>query len=241
MYSTSQIAAIAGVHPNTILFYEEMGLLPKAARKANGYRVFGANHVKQLKLIRIGFQSEILASTLRVQVIDILKTAAAGNRLQAIAKTEAYQRAIEQEKHRAGQAVVLAGSLRAEQTPPANPTFITHGAAAKKLGISVGVLRNWQRNGLVQISKQPNGRLLYGPRQIERLEIIRVLRNANYSLMAILRMLTQMESGETNLERAIDTPGEDEDIIHATDRYITALTSAGEDAEQMHALLRGLK
>jgi len=39
-YSTSQIAEIAGLHPNTVRMYEEWGLIQKPERKKNGYRVF---------------------------------------------------------------------------------------------------------------------------------------------------------------------------------------------------------
>ena len=38
-YSTSQIAGIAGLHPNTVRKYEEWGNLQTPERKPNGYRV----------------------------------------------------------------------------------------------------------------------------------------------------------------------------------------------------------
>lgn len=37
-YSTSQIAKIAGLHPNTVRMYEQWELIQKPARKQNGYR-----------------------------------------------------------------------------------------------------------------------------------------------------------------------------------------------------------
>jgi len=56
-YSTSQIAAIAGVHPNTVRMYEEWGLIQKPERKKNGYRVFHDIHIKQFILTFVYLQS----------------------------------------------------------------------------------------------------------------------------------------------------------------------------------------
>lgn len=47
IYTTSQIAKIIGVHPNTVRMYEGMGLISKALRKTNGYRVFSDVHIDQ--------------------------------------------------------------------------------------------------------------------------------------------------------------------------------------------------
>ena len=38
-YSTSQMAKIVGLHPNTVRLYEEWGFIQKPERKKNGYRV----------------------------------------------------------------------------------------------------------------------------------------------------------------------------------------------------------
>lgn len=78
-YRTAEVAAAIGVHPNTIRFYEEQGLLSLIPRLKNGYRVFGETHLLQVKLIRFAFQAEILSSNLRKSAIDIVKTAAICN------------------------------------------------------------------------------------------------------------------------------------------------------------------
>ena len=49
-YSTSQIAKIVGVHPNTVRMYEQWGFIQKPRRKENGYRVFNDIHIKQSEL-----------------------------------------------------------------------------------------------------------------------------------------------------------------------------------------------
>ena len=39
-YKTAQVAQMIGIHPNTVRLYEEVKLIPKPERRANGYRVF---------------------------------------------------------------------------------------------------------------------------------------------------------------------------------------------------------
>lgn len=47
-----RLAKLAGVKPDTVRYYERVGLLPKADRKLSGYRVYGQASVKRLQFIR---------------------------------------------------------------------------------------------------------------------------------------------------------------------------------------------
>ena len=68
-YTTSEVAKIIGIHPNTVRLYEEWGLIPKAERKANGYRVFTDFHIEQFRLARTAFQIEVLQNGLRKKTL----------------------------------------------------------------------------------------------------------------------------------------------------------------------------
>ena len=46
-YKTAEVAAMIGVHPNTVRLYEKMKLIPKPERLSNGYRVFTDFHIWQ--------------------------------------------------------------------------------------------------------------------------------------------------------------------------------------------------
>lgn len=48
----SQVASEVGVGPDTIRYYERVGLLPSPHRSANGYRSYGAEDVERLRFIR---------------------------------------------------------------------------------------------------------------------------------------------------------------------------------------------
>ncbi len=47
-----QLADSAGIKPDSVRFYERSGLLPKAARSASGYRLYGESAVTQLRFIK---------------------------------------------------------------------------------------------------------------------------------------------------------------------------------------------
>lgn len=47
-----ELGRATGVDGETIRYYEKLGLLPKPARSANGYRAYGPAHVERLAFIR---------------------------------------------------------------------------------------------------------------------------------------------------------------------------------------------
>ena len=65
MYKTKEIAALVGVHPNTVRIYEEWGFISPVPRQANGYRIYSDIHLFQLKVARTLFRCEIVQGDLR--------------------------------------------------------------------------------------------------------------------------------------------------------------------------------
>jgi DNA-binding transcriptional MerR regulator len=107
---------------------------------------------------------------------------------------------------------------------------------AQYLNISVDMLRNWERNGLISVPRDPaNGYRLYGTAEFGRLRVIRMLVQSGYSLMAILRMLLQFDSGQTdNLRDALNLPVEDsanEAINIIADRWLASLMTLEDRAQ----------
>jgi DNA-binding transcriptional MerR regulator len=136
------------------------------------------------------------------------------------------------------QADVAAGLLeRWAQGAPADATAqsLQIGQVAQLLGVSIDILRNWDRNGLIDVPRDPdNGYRRYGSQELSRLRVIRMLSKAGYSLSAILRMLIQLDRGDkTNLRQALDTPRPDEDVFQASDRWISTLIDQEQRALQI--------
>jgi len=60
-----ELAERSGIPASTIRYYEKEGLLPKAQRGANGYRVYQANALEQLDLIQLGQRLGFSLDTIR--------------------------------------------------------------------------------------------------------------------------------------------------------------------------------
>lgn len=240
-YTTSEIAKIIGIHPNTVRLYEEWGLIPKAERKANGYRIFTDFHIEQLRLARIAFQNEILQNGLRKKIIEVVKVSAIKDFDKAIMLTNEYLIKVYQEQENAEEAIRIVKQLLSGNHIP-NSLMLKRIEVSKQLNISMDTLRNWELNGLLTVKRKMNGYRVYHDDDIIRLKIIWSLRCANYSLEAILRMLNELSiNPDINMINVLNTPNDDSDIISACDKLITSLLKAAENAEIMINILLKMK
>ncbi|MBR0598399.1 MerR family transcriptional regulator [Sinanaerobacter chloroacetimidivorans] len=241
-YKTTEIAHSNGIHPNTVRLYEELALIPKPERKPNGYRIFTDLHMDQTKLVRIALQVEVLQNGLRKMAIAIIKTSAAGDFDKAIQLTKIYLQQIKREQGNAEEAIDIARQLLSGNGKDINGAVLTRKETAGRLQISMDTLRNWEMNGLLTVRRKQNGYRVYTDEDLRRLTIIRSLRCANYSLSAILRMLSMLsDNPQADIRKALDTPKEDEDIISVCDKLITSLQKVEKNANDMLALLRKMK
>lgn len=243
-YNTSEIAHSIGIHPNTVRLYEELGLIPKPERRANGYRIFTDLHMEQMKFARIALKVEVLQNGLRKQAIAIIRTSAAGNFNKAVGLTKHYLQQIKNEQKNAEEAIeitqrMLSGGSQGQKT---GTMVLTRKEAADYLQISMDALRNWEMNGLLTVKRKQNGYRIYTEEDMHRLKIIRSLRCGNYSLSAILRMLNALsQNPKADIRQVIDTPDKDDDIISVCDKLLTSLHYAKEHAEVMLAHLKKMK
>lgn len=234
---TSEVATAVGVHPNTVRLYEEWGFLPPIPRSHSNYRLFTRTHVAQMKLARIALQWPYPGG--KAVVIDLVKKAAAGHLGKSLDLAYQYLVQVQAEQAHAETAVSFL-----EQWAQGQVNYVVErpyhiSAAAKKLNVTTDMLRNWERNGLLTVPRDPeNGYRLYGAREVDRLRVIRLLRQAGYSMTAILRMLLRFDAGESaNLRHALDTPDPEADIYYITDNWLTTLAEVEQRAQ---AIIRQL-
>lgn len=237
---TSDLARIVGVHPNTVRLYADWGLIPPVERGSNGYRIFTQRHLDCMRLARTVYAAAYPGRGFRAIGTDIIRQAVEENWHGALEK--AYEH-LELVKAELKQAETAADVLEhwaqnmAANSPDETPLAI--GEVSKLLGISVDVIRNAERNGLITVPRNSyNNYRLFGRREIERLRIIRMLTKAGYSHMAILRMVIELDHGKTRgLKETLDTPREDEDIFTAADRWLTTLHEQQKCAHRIIALI----
>ena len=236
---TSEVAKAVGVHPNTVRKYEEWGFLPPIPRTPSGYRMFTPAHVEQMRLARLALHGGWPGRNIRQSAAALVRKAAAGDLGGALELAYSHLALVQAERAQAEAAADLL-----ERWAKGTPTDTTArslriGDAARRLGLTADTLRNWERDGLLDVPRDPrNGYRLYGAPEIGRLRVIRMLRRAGYSTMAILRMLIQLDRGQdADLRQALDTPRPDEDVYTAADRWISSLAEQEQRAQNIIAQL----
>lgn len=241
-YKTAEIAKFIGIHPNTVRLYEELGLIPKPERKPNGYRIFTDFHIEQFRFARTALKVEVLQNGLRKQAINIIKTSAAKDFDRAIYLTNCYLKQIKSELQKAEETIATTEMLLSGEDKASEDMLFTRKEVLNHLLITMDTLRNWEMNGLLTARRKQNGYRVYTSEDIKRLQIIRTLRCANYSLAAILRMMNALSNNpETDIREIIDVPPKDDDIISVCDKLLTSLRYAEKNAFVMLTHLDKMK
>ena len=241
IYTTSEVAKIIGIHPNTVRMYEQWGLIPPAERKPNGYRIFTEFHIEQFRLARIAFQIEVLQNGLRKKALETIKLSAKRDFDKALIFAEEYLSQIQREQINAEEAISIAKQILSGKSAE-NTLFLKRKEVSDYLDISVDTLRNWERNGLLKVKRKQNGYRVYTNDDIERLKMIRTLRLANYSLESILRMFNAFRHNPgVNIKQILNTPQSDADIVSVCDRLIVSLKDAEKNAEKMINIISKMK
>ena len=237
--STAKIARAAGCHPNTVRLYEAWGFLPPVARSPKGYRLYTEAHQDQMILARTFFNSDFPGRRIRHSGAALVRQSASGDLGGALESAYRHVALVQSELAQAEAAASLLERWASGAPTDATRQPMRIAQAAALLALSADVLRNWEASGLILTPRDPHNRYrLYSQAEIARLRVIRMLRTAGYSTLAILRMLTRLDRGETgDLRRSLDTPPEDEDILSAADRWLSALRKQQEVSQQMIVLL----
>jgi DNA-binding transcriptional MerR regulator len=236
---TSDLAKVVGIHPNTVRRYVDRGILPPVEHSPSGYRRFTQRHLDCLRLARQVYCNQYPGKGIYQSGVRIIQATVSGDLGGALELAYSHLALVQSER---AQADVAASLLeRWAFGAPADATIqpLQIGQVAHLLGITIDILRNWDRNGLIDVPRDPsNGYRRYGAQEISRLRVIRMLSRAGYSLSAILRMLIQLDRGEkTDLRHALDTPRPDEDVYTASDRWISTLTDQEQRAHTIIALV----
>jgi DNA-binding transcriptional MerR regulator len=240
--STAKIARLVGVHPNTVRMYEEWGFLPPVPRAANGYRLYTSAHLDQMRLARRALSGDWPGRAIRRSALGLVRQAASGDLSGALEAACRHQALVRSELAHAENAVRLVERwAQGYAIDPSSPA-LKIGEAAALLQVTCDALRNWERNGLIAVPRSlQNQYRLYSGGELGRLRVIRALRSAGYSLMAILRMLSELDADQgADVRYLLDTPRPDEDIRYATDHWLSTLTAQETTAAEIIRLLEDM-
>lgn len=255
---TIDLARASDSHPNTVRLYEEWGFIPRAERAANGYRLWGREHLDQMLFARLALDGFWPGRPIRKSALALVRLAATGDLRAALAAAGEHLGLVRGERARAEAAAACLEAWAAGAAYP--PRRAAEGAgeaaaaskasgaadrvpareAARLAEASPEQLRNWERNGLIDpLRDERTGRRLYGEEEVGRARVIRALLLAGYSMMAIRRMVAELDGGSpASLAAALDSPREDEEVLTAFDRWLSFLAAQEERAESLLGLLR---
>lgn len=234
------VARRAGVSVNTVRLYEEWGYLPPVPRASNGYRQFEERHVQHVLLVRQAMRCTWIGGRIRQITLQILTTAAQGDYRAAQTHAASLLELLHAEQAHAEEAIQVLEQWVIRRASGGSHPRLRIGDMAKRLHVSIDELRSWERNGLLDVPRAPNGYRLYGTDETDRLLVIRTLRRARYSTMAILRLMQFLDDGQTDhLRDVINTPPPDAEN-YPTDSWLSTLETMQQAAESMRDILQTL-
>ncbi len=238
---TSEIAARAQVHPNTVRLYEEWQFISPVPRRANGYRDYSELHLKQMLIARLAFRQEFIQSNLRKKATRIVKLSGSEQFNDCLQASKDYLAYLQTEYDYALKAVETVKQLL--QNKPITTKTYTHNYVATMLQLTAETLRNWERNGLFSVERTTQNRRIYSERDIQKLLIIRTLRSAHFSISSIAHFFHEIEKTKENADllQLLQTPTFSNEFFHVTDDLINQLKIAMNDVKSVIAILNELQ
>ena len=237
MYRTSDIAKKTKIHPNTVLFYERLGLISPVPREANGYRIFNDRHLVQVMILRCIYLDEWPGKPIRKASLRIIEALKSWDLAATRENTKAYKKTIAMEYEKAQQAIRILEKWTAATKPEVGDTY-TRREAASILGVTPEALRNWERNDLVRIPRNgPQQTRVYGHKEMERLKVIYLLRQARFSMSVIHHCLLKLDAGLR--QEALETlkhPHEEE-TVWTGHRWLAVLEQTANMANRIENIL----
>jgi DNA-binding transcriptional MerR regulator len=224
-YSCSELSRIVGRHPNTLRKYETWGFVGEIPRKANGYRRYSRRHALQALFSVIALRSCFQEWKGRRRIKAIIGMVLAADYEGARATLETYRQELGKglEQARSARAILEAWRKRGPCGDRGEGTGLLRSEAASRTGVSPDTLRDWERSSLVEPRRLPNGRRVYSSEDMERLAIVALLRQADFSLLGIRSLL----KGKTAIE----------DLSFARDRWDETLRGFLDDCRLLEEIL----
>ncbi|HEV8192244.1 MAG TPA: MerR family transcriptional regulator, partial [Ktedonobacterales bacterium] len=183
---TSDVARAVGAHPNTVRRYVDRGLLPPVERSTNGYRRFTHRHLDCMRLARQVYSHQYPGKAIFQSGILIVQATVGGDLVGALELAYRHLALVRSERAQADAAAALLERWASGAPVDVTTQPLMIGQAARLSGVSIDIVRSWDRNGLIDVPRDPaNGYRRYGAREISRLRVIRMLSRAGYSLAAI--------------------------------------------------------
>ncbi|MDP9351978.1 MAG: MerR family transcriptional regulator [Chloroflexota bacterium] len=199
---TVDLARAVGLGVQQVRNYEAWGFLPPAERSPSRYRRYTPRHLEALKTARVlirgyGWQ----------RALEVMRTLHSDNLDAALALVDARHAELDRDRRRVEQTLAAlrpVASESVEYTRVRSPRGLRVGEAARRVGVEVSAVRYWEQRGLLTPLRDESSRYrLYDEREMLRLQVIVLLREAGYGVEAIAPVLDELGSGRP--EKALES------------------------------------
>ncbi|PPA71003.1 MerR family transcriptional regulator [Jeotgalibacillus proteolyticus] len=192
------IARKLKISTSALRHYEAWGIVPKAERSENGYRLYTKEHVAYFECIRAlnrGFGMKAAR--------EIMPFIMEGNPTEALWVVNRVQGDLRKEKERAELALkILQQEEDLDRASRFKKQWYSIGEAAESLDLAASTLRHWEKEGLICPERMPDsGYRKYSREDLQRLLIIRTLKTAVYSLDIVREAMDEM--GQHTIKSAV--------------------------------------
>ncbi|WP_188455920.1 MerR family transcriptional regulator [Virgibacillus oceani] len=190
MIKPIDIARKLNISTSALRHYESWGIVPKAERAANGYRIYTEVHAAYFECIRsmsTGFGMEVVR-----KVMPLIHENKVADALWIVNNVQVN---LFKEKQKAEQAMKVLSHEELEKFDARNDKkWYTIKEAAEEIGVTNSTLRHWEKERLIVPKRdQGNGYRMYSQSDLRKLLIIRTLRTAVYSLDIVRNVLKEVD------------------------------------------------
>jgi DNA-binding transcriptional MerR regulator len=192
---TKDLAQAVHVSVQQVRNYEASGFIPAVERSPSGYRRYTQQHLVALKTAR-----HMIAGYGWQRAQQIMQAVHQGRLSDALALIDERHAELAGTRLQLEQTLAALSALEAQLPSDTQGRFserLRVGAAARLVGVRVSALRFWEQQGLLHPIREKGSRYrLYDERQLRRLRIVALLRQASYDFAAIRTTLDELEAGQ---------------------------------------------
>ncbi len=194
------IARKLDVGTSALRHYEEWGIVPKALRKQNGYRVYTKEHEAYFQCIRAMYHGFGMAT-----VRKIMPMIQQNNFTEALWEVNAIQSDLYQRKQQATKALeILKPENMQSFLEKRNKKWYTIGEVEKEIEVPASTLRHWEKEQLINPARDPeSGYRMYNREDIRRLLIIKTVQSSVYLLDIVREVLEKINQHSLTEARKI--------------------------------------
>ncbi len=222
---TTDLAKAVGLGAQQVRNYEAWGFLPAVERNERGYRLYTERHLEALRTTRT-----LLSAGYSWQEANaVMRAVHEGNLDTALTIVDSRHAMLDQRRKHIEttlEAIHVLILEPATETGGGNVGGLRVGDAAKAVKVRPSSLRFWEQQGLLQPERDGrSGYRIYNRQQMNYLNVVVLLRDANFGFGAIRSVLDELATGRP------------ESTLRAIEKLRTAISSSSRACTRATATL----